>query len=130
MPGPTLTVDIIIEFPDREIVLIKRGKEPFLGGWALPGGHVEIGETVENAAIREAKEETGMDVRLDKLVGVYSDPKRDPRRHTVSVVFQATPISGTLLAASDAAELIKTRDFLDKPLAFDHNQILRDAFNA
>lgn len=126
--GPTLTVDIVIEYPDGEIVLIKRGKDPFLGSWALPGGRVEIGESVEQAAIREAREETGLDVKLDRLIGVYSDPERDPRRHTVSVVFHASPAGGVLKAATDASELTKTSRFLELPLAFDHTTILRDTF--
>lgn len=127
MKSPSLTVDTIIRYPDGEIVLIKRGHEPFAGQWAIPGGFVEYGETVEEAAVREANEETGLDIRLEKLVGVYSDPARDPRGHTVSVVFLATPTGGTLRADSDAADALKTSDWRDLPLAFDHARILNDA---
>jgi 8-oxo-dGTP diphosphatase len=127
MKSPSLTVDTIIRYPDGDIVLIKRGHEPFAGQWAIPGGFVEYGETVEEAAVREANEETGLDIRLEKLVGVYSDPGRDPRGHTVSVVFLATPTGGTLRADSDAANALKTSDWRDLPLAFDHANILTDA---
>lgn len=129
MQGPSLTVDVVIEFPGREIVLIKRGFEPFKGHWALPGGFVEVGETVEEAAVREAKEETGLEIQLQRLIGVYSDPRRDPRRHTVSVVFHARAAGGTLRADSDAADVTRTADFLNMKLAFDHNEIVRDAFS-
>ena len=125
-PCPRLAADIIIEFPDGEIVLVRRGVEPFKGMWALPGGGVEIGERVEEAAIREAKEETGLDIRLEGLVGVYSDPKRDPRGHVVSIVYHAVPVGGIFRANTDAAEVIKTAPRADFPLAFDHAQILAD----
>ncbi len=128
LPGPVLTVDIIIEYPGRRIILIKRGKEPYLGSWALPGGIVEEGETVEQCAIREAEEETGIRVRLRRLVGVFSEPGRDPRGHYVSIAFLADPGEGSPKASSDAADLIVTNDFRDLPLAFDHTQILRAAF--
>jgi len=128
MKNPALTVDTVIEYPDGAIVLIRRGNPPYQGALALPGGFVEYGETVETAAVREALEETGLEIRLDRLVGVYSDPKRDPRGHTVSVVFHATPIGGELKADSDAADVIRTREYLAHPLAFDHEQILRDTF--
>ena len=128
MASPRLAVDIVVEFPDGEIVLIRRGVEPFKGKWAIPGGGVEVGETVEQAALRETKEETGLEVELDRILGVYSDPDRDPRGHTVSIVYHATPTGGELRADTDAAEAIKTRDFLKFPLAFDHRQILEDAF--
>jgi 8-oxo-dGTP diphosphatase len=127
LPGPVLTVDVIIEYPDRRIILIKRGKDPNRGSWALPGGIVEEGETVEQAAIREAREETGIQVSLRRLVGVFSDPGRDPRGHYVTVAFLADPVEGSPEASSDAADLIITKDFHDLPLAFDHAQILRAA---
>ncbi len=126
MKSPLLATDIIIQYPDGEIVLIERGNEPFKGQYAIPGGGVEIGETVEQAAIREAKEETGLDIEIIKLLGVYSDPDRDPRGHCVSIVFIATPIGGELQADSDAAFAIKTADYLKMKLAFDHNKIIRD----
>ncbi|HDI74746.1 MAG TPA: NUDIX hydrolase, partial [Thermoprotei archaeon] len=84
MKRPLLAVDTVILTEDGAIVLIKRSKDPFKGYWALPGGFVEYGETVEEAAIREAFEETGIRIELLALVGVYSDPSRDPRGHIVS----------------------------------------------
>lgn len=128
MRGPVLTVDVIIKYPDGSIVLIKRGKEPFRGSWALPGGIVEIGETVEQSAAREAKEETGITVTLRSLVGVFSEPGRDPRGHFVSIAYLADPVEGSPQASSDAADLIITKDFRELPLAFDHTKILQAAF--
>ncbi|MEA2030849.1 MAG: NUDIX hydrolase [candidate division Zixibacteria bacterium] len=127
MASPTLAVDTVIVYPDGDVILIERGFGPFKGSWALPGGGVEIGETVEQAAVREAKEETGLDIKLDYLIGVYSDPKRDPRGHTVSIVFRATPVGGELQADTDAAKVIRTGDYLNMSLAFDHDSIIRDA---
>lgn len=123
---PFLTVDIIIEVEDRGIVLIERKNFP--SGWALPGGFVDYGETLENAAVREAKEETSLDVRLFEQFHTYSDPKRDPRHHTVSTVFIAQA-SGTPQGADDAkrAELF-TEGKLPSPIAFDHPKILSDYF--
>jgi len=126
MKSPLLATDIIIEYDNGEVVLIERGNEPFKGQFAIPGGMVEIGETVENAAVREAKEETGLDIEIIKLLGVYSDPARDPRGHCVSIVFHARPIGGELKADSDAANAIRTSDYLKIDLAFDHNKIIRD----
>ena len=128
MPSPMLAADIIIEYDDGSIVLVKRKYEPFKGKLALPGGMVEIGETVEQAAMREAKEETGLEIKLNRLVGVYSDPGRDPRGHCVSIAFHATPIGGTLQADSDAAEVLRVRDYMKRELAFDHSMILKNAF--
>ncbi len=124
---PELTVDIIIELldqPNRPIVLIQRKYEPL--GRALPGGFVEVGETVETAARREAREETGLDVSLKALLGVYSDPARDPRGHTVSVVYVAEA-KGEPIGQDDAAaaEAWPVKELPDN-LVFDHNQILSD----
>ncbi len=129
MPGPRLTVDIVIKYPDDEIVLVRRANEPFKGHWAIPGGFVETGETVESAAVRETREETGLDVRLIELAGVYSDPDRDPRGHTVTIVYLAHPVGGILKADTDAAEVIKTGNWDNFPLAFDHLKILEDVLN-
>lgn len=122
---PLLTVDALIIY-EGKIVLIRRRNPPFKGLYALPGGFVEVGETVEQAAIREAREETGLDIRLIKLLGVYSDPSRDPRGHAVSLCYLALG-SGNLKAGSDAKE---TRLFSlgEIPrLAFDHNKIIENA---
>ena len=123
---PALTVDVIVEMTDRAgrpVVFIERKHEPL--GWALPGGFVDVGETVERAAIREALEETGLDVTLTHLLGVYSDPARDPRGHTVSVVYIAEA-RGEPRAADDA-RAVRIADPADPPpLAFDHPRIVAD----
>jgi 8-oxo-dGTP diphosphatase len=93
----------------------------------MPGGFVEYGERVENAAVREAREETGLEVTLGRLVGVYSEPGRDPRGHVVGICFLAKPVGGKLVAASDAAEVGVFRKIPWKELAFDHAKILKDA---
>ena len=125
---PKLMVDVVI--PSEEgVVLIRRAGEPFEGQWALPGGFVEVGETVEAAAAREAAEETGLAVELANLVGVYSDPGRDPRGHNVSVAFLARVVGGDLIAATDAAE-VTVLDPDSVELAFDHRSIIADATGA
>jgi ADP-ribose pyrophosphatase YjhB (NUDIX family) len=125
--NPLLTVDIIIELEGKGIVLIKRRNPPL--GWAIPGGFVDYGESLESAAVREAREETSLDVALRYLLGAYSDPGRDPRHHTVSVVFVAEA-EGTPRAGDDAGEIgIFHRDSLPDSLAFDHRKILEDYFN-
>lgn len=122
---PLLAVDAIIMYEGR-LVLIKRKNPPYKDMFALPGGAVEIGETVEDATIREAKEETGLDIEIIQLLGVYSDPKRDPRGHTVTISFIAKG-KGNLKAGSDADD-IGLFDFDDLPdLAFDHDKIIEDA---
>ncbi len=124
--NPTPTVDIIIEIENR-IVLIKRKNPPH--GWALPGGFVDYGESFEQAAIREAREETSLDLTHLRQFHTYSDPGRDPRGHTASTVFIAQG-SGTLQAADDAAEAgLFGPDHLPE-LAFDHGQILADYFSS
>ncbi len=124
---PLLTVDVIIRLqdqPDAPLVLIERKHPP--QGWALPGGFVDIGETLEQAAVREAREETGLHVQLQLLLGCYSDPQRDPRGHTVSAVFVADA-RGEPQAADDAkAVKLATLDKLPADLVFDHGRILED----
>ncbi len=126
--NPVPTVDIIIEMerPEggRGIVLIKRKNPPL--GWALPGGFVDYGESLEDAASREALEETGLEVRDLRQFHTYSDPARDPRQHTISTVFTAGA-SGVPQAGDDAREIgIFSLDALPTPLAFDHEKILDD----
>lgn len=121
-----LTADIIIQMGDGKIVLAKRGSEPYKGKWALPGGKLDGNETIEETAIREAKEETGLDIKLQTVLGVYSRPDRDPRGRFVSVVFTATVTGGELKAGSDAAEVKTISVSDDMELAFDHNEILAD----
>ncbi len=123
---PTLSVDAIIVRKDDSIILVKRKNPPFEGMFALPGGHVKYGETVEAAVVREAKEETGLDIEIKELFGVYSDPDRDPRGHAVSIVTICGEIGGKLKAGSDAAE-VKSFKELPEKLAFDHKKILKDA---
>jgi len=121
--NPFPTVDIIIEFDDR-IILIRRKNPPF--GWALPGGFVNYGESLEEAATREALEETSLTIGDLRLLGCYSDPSRDSRFHTISSVFIAHG-AGVPQAADDAAELaLFPPDALPAPLCFDHDRILAD----
>jgi ADP-ribose pyrophosphatase YjhB (NUDIX family) len=124
--NPIPAADVIIRV-GPSIVLIKRKNPPH--GWALPGGFIDYGESAEDAALREAKEETGLDVAQLELFGVYSAPGRDPRHHTLSVVFTGLA-TGVPKAADDAAEigLFDQRD-LPSPLAFDHARILADFFS-
>ncbi|MBU7044598.1 MAG: NUDIX hydrolase [Theionarchaea archaeon] len=122
-----VAVDAVIVH-DKAILLIRRGKEPFRGYWALPGGFVEYGETTEQAVLREAKEETNLNCSILRLVGVYSDPQRDPRGHTISIVYQLSIDSGQVMAGDDAAHAswVSLTD-LPHDIAFDHAQIIQDA---
>ncbi len=123
---PLLTVDIMIEMDSGGIVLIERKNPPH--GWALPGGFVDVGETLEAAALREAKEETTLDVELVCQMHAYSEPARDTRFHSVTVVFVATA-TGTPIGADDAARAeVYTEENLPKEIAFDHSQIIKDYF--
>lgn len=124
--NPVPTVDVIIELDGSGIVLIRRKNPPY--GWALPGGFVDYGESLEEAAVREAKEETSLDVTLLDQFHTYSDPKRDPRQHTITTVYMARA-KGTPKAADDAAAIgIFRKDDLPEEMAFDHREILRDYF--
>lgn len=122
---PLLTVDVLVHLPGRGMVLVERKNPPL--GWALPGGFVDVGESCEAAAVREMREETGLDVELTALLGVYSDPGRDPRGHTASVVYLAQALDPSrLLAGDDAANAaVFPLDALP-PLVFDHGRIVRD----
>ncbi len=127
---PIPTVDIIIEITRKNgqegIILIKRKNPPH--GWALPGGFVDVGESLEEAAVREAKEETSLDIKLKNQFHTYSDPKRDPRKHTISTVYVATA-QGRPKAQDDAQDIrIFTEEEINFPLAFDHQKILADYF--
>jgi 8-oxo-dGTP diphosphatase len=121
-----LTVDAIILHDDK-IVLVQRGNEPFKGRLALPGGFVERDETVEQAVVRETKEETGLDTEIVRLIGVYSDPGRDPRGPTVSVCYRLQVTGGTPRASSDAAAVELVPGDSVPELAFDHGRMLEDA---
>jgi 8-oxo-dGTP diphosphatase len=130
--NPYPTVDIIIEITrhdgEKGIILIRRKNPPH--GWAIPGGFVDYGESLEQAALREAKEETSLDIRLIKQFHTYSDPSRDPRKHTISTVFIASA-EGCPKAQDDATDIaIFTRKEIDFSLAFDHEKILDDYFNS
>lgn len=110
------------------LLLVRRGGSPFEGSWALPGGFCEVGETTEECGAREVAEETGVKVRIGRLLGVYSDPKRDPRGHTVSVLYEARPIRGVARGGDDAAEArwFTRREVEKLDLAFDHGKIVRE----
>jgi 8-oxo-dGTP diphosphatase len=124
---PLLTVDCAVFDGKGRVLLIRRGRPPYKGRYALPGGFVEIGETVEAACRRELAEETGIEVGRLRLVGVYSDPRRDPRAHTCSVVFLARVARAAARAGDDAAAAEWVTDWSKVELAFDHAAILADA---
>jgi ADP-ribose pyrophosphatase YjhB (NUDIX family) len=125
--SPYLTVDIIIEVANRGVVLIERKNPPL--GWALPGGFVDYGESLEQAAVREAREETSLDIRLAEQFYTYSEPRRDPRHHTISTVFIARG-SGEPRGADDAKSArLFTEDNLPSAVVFDHSRILQDYFH-
>ena len=127
--NPVPTVDVIVQ-KGSKVLMIRRKKDPFAGRLALPGGFVNEGETVEDAARREAKEETSLEIEPIEILGVYSDPARDPRRHVLTVVFVAIITGGSEQASDDAAdlqwvELAGVEKMKDK-IAFDHARILAD----
>lgn len=126
---PKLTVDPLILTKENEVVLVKRKFDPFANFYALPGGFVEYGETVEEACVREALEETGLKVKIIRLLGVYSDPKRDPRGHVISIVFLCKQIGGELAKETKEtreAKAFAANELKKTKLAFDHGEILKD----
>jgi 8-oxo-dGTP diphosphatase len=124
----SITTDIFISNDKNEFILIKRKNSPYKDHWALPGGYLNYGETVENGAMREAKEETNIDVQLKKLFNVYSKMDRDPRGHTVTIVYLAKGDFKNLKANDDAkdANIFTKNDLSSLNLAFDHEIILND----
>lgn len=125
---PRIAVDAIILMGDC-VILVKRRNPPFQGHYALPGGFLEIGEFLEEAVVREAREETGLDVKVERLLGVYDDPKRDPRGHVISIAFICKAVGGKLKAGSDAKDVncVPVNEIKKIKLAFDHAKILADA---
>lgn len=137
-PRPSVTADMLIPNKNGEILLIRRNNEPYKSRYALPGGFLEVDqETIEECAIREAQEETGLTVEIDRLIGIYSHPKRDPRAHNVTGAFLAKPISmdqaATARAGDDAGALLwidpASEEFHSLPLGFDHDKIIADALS-
>ncbi|MFX0080405.1 MAG: NUDIX domain-containing protein [Candidatus Hodarchaeota archaeon] len=126
---PLLTVDAVILLNNKkDVVLVRRKNPPFQGELALPGGFVDVGETVENACIREAKEETNIDIRIIKLVGVFSQPNRDPRGHNVTVAFLCEPSTDNekpkAMDDATALEIVPLSKIASLKLAFDHKEII------
>ena len=125
-----LTVDVIIENEHGEVLLMRRNTEPFKDTWVLPGGFVEAGETVEQAALREVKEEVGLDITLNRLLGVYSTPGRDPRGAFVSVAFSGSVVGGSFLPNEEATAIVWVRSTdPPRPMGFDHAAMLADHWN-
>ena len=123
--SPRLTVDGAI-LKDKKILLIKRKNDPYKGKWALPGGFVEYGEKVEDTAVREVYEETGLKTKIRDIIGIYSDPNRDPRGHIITIVY-LLDIQGGKLKGSDDASDAKFFDLENLPgLSFDHDIIIKD----
>jgi 8-oxo-dGTP diphosphatase len=124
--SPRLTVDALARDSAGRILLVRRGRSPFEGAWALPGGFVEIGETTEQACARETLEETGLAVAVGAIAGVYSRPDRDPRGHTVSIVYFCRPVGGELRGGDDAAEArwFAAAEASRLSFAFDHAEIV------
>ncbi|MBY8979211.1 MAG: NUDIX hydrolase [Candidatus Lokiarchaeota archaeon] len=125
---PLVAVDAVIKYSENSIVLIRRKNHPYKGELALPGGFVEVGENVEDACIREAYEETNINVTIRKLIGVFSAPNRDPRGHNISIAFLCEPLTGSEkpLAKDDALslEIVNLTDISRLKLAFDHKDII------
>jgi 8-oxo-dGTP diphosphatase len=124
---PALTTDCVVFDEQGHVLLIRRGNEPFKGSYALPGGFVDVGERVEDGCRRELSEETGLHVGELRLIGVYSDPGRDPRGHTCSVAYLARVGRAGVTAGDDAAAAEWVADWRGEKLAFDHAQIIANA---
>jgi 8-oxo-dGTP diphosphatase len=124
---PALTTDCVVFNARGEVLLIRRKYDPFKGSYALPGGFVDVGERVEDACRRELSEETGLEVGELRLIGAYSDPKRDPRGHTCSIAYLALVDRAEAIAGDDAAAAEWVADWRAVPVAFDHALILADA---
>ncbi len=122
---PWVTVDGLV-LQDGKLVAVIRRNPPFQGMPAIPGGFVELGETTEAAVVREVREETGLATRVLHMVGVYSDPSRDPRGHTVTVAYALEATGGVLRAASDAKEVVLLDPDHLPPMAFDHAALVED----
>jgi len=125
--NPALATDCVLFDAQGRVLLIRRGNSPFKGNYAIPGGFVDVGESVEAACRRELKEETGLSVGELRLVGVYSDPKRDPRSHVVSVVYMGEVKTANPKAGDDASDARWVKYWRRAKLAFDHADILSDA---
>ncbi len=124
---PWLSADAVVFDMHERLLLMRRKHPPFQGCYAFPGGFVEVGETTEAAALRELKEETGIVAEDPQLIGVYSQPGRDPRHHTVTIAYLFFVESAVPVAGDDAAQAEFRRDWAELSLAFDHGQILKDA---
>jgi len=120
---PLLTVDGILVHEGKVVAILRRN-EPFRGMPALPGGFIELGERAEEAVVREVREETGLETRVVRLVGVYSDPARDPRGHVVSIAYEVERVGGALKAGTDAEAVVLLDPFRLPAMAFDHARIL------
>jgi 8-oxo-dGTP diphosphatase len=122
---PRLTVDAWIRDRRGRVLLVRRGHPPYEGRWALPGGFCDWMETTEQCCAREAKEETGLTVEVGELLGIYSKPGRDPRGHTVTVLYACRPLRGTAVGGDDAAEArwFTPKELRSLPFAFDHRQV-------
>ncbi|TLZ40551.1 MAG: NUDIX hydrolase [Methanobacteriota archaeon] len=121
---PRVAVDGLV-LVDRKLVAVLRGNEPFRGMPALPGGFVELGERTVDAVVREVREETGLETKVVRLVGVFSGPERDPRGHVISIAYALEPVGGHLRAGSDAAKIVQVDPASPPPMAFDHTEIVR-----
>ena len=124
---PWISTDCVVFDERGRVLLIRRKNDPFKGRYAFPGGFIEVGETAENAALRELKEETGIQANNLRLIGVYSDPNRDPRHHSITVAYLVSVHGQTPKAGDDAATAEFVEDATKEKLAFDHDIILRDA---